>query len=156
GNGGAEAKYVGGAPDATLLVANVASGASDDIADSDILTGVRFIFDRADNMPGGPWPTVVNLSIAGDFGPHDGWTALERALAAMVGPDHPGRSILVAAGNSGALYYGDDPEQILGIHSEVRVTEGAPGRVSLLSAGRLGEAPLSGGVFVWITFRLGD
>ena len=46
-------------------------------------------------------PAVVNLSLGGDFGPHDGTSVLERGLSAFVGDDKPGRVIVVASGNSG-------------------------------------------------------
>ena len=51
------------------------------VTDPDIATSARFIFDRAEHMSQGPLPAVVNLSIGGDFGPHDGSTPLEKALA---------------------------------------------------------------------------
>ena len=91
-----------------------------------------------------------NLSLGGDFGPHDGTTALEKGLSALVGDDKPGRAIVVAAGNSGALVEnGDGPSS--GVHTEARVTAGGITRVPL-------RASLStkGQGFVWITFHPGD
>ena len=150
GGGGASARFVGGAPEATLIIANVTQGPIESVADADIATGARFIFDRADLLG---MPAVVNLSLGGDFGPHDGTTPLEKALAAMVGPDHPGHAIIVAAGNSGAIYKGDRPEQTLGIHTQTRVDRDVPVRVPVLMPGVAGGDDISGAVFVWATFE---
>jgi subtilisin family serine protease len=150
GGGGASARFVGGAPDATLIIAGVTHGLQDEGSDADIATGARFIFDRADQMG---MPAVINLSLGGDFGPHDGTTPLEKSLAAMVGHDHPGHAIVVAAGNSGTLYYGDTPEQTLGIHTHVRVNPGLPAEVPILSPGDPHGPDISGTVFIWATFE---
>jgi subtilisin family serine protease len=154
GNGGADARYRGGAPEATIIVASVSHGdLAGTVADVDVITAARFVFDRADAMG---LPAVVNLSLGGDFGPHDGTTPIEQSLAALVGPAHPGRSIVVAAGNSGALYKGDDEGQVLGIHTETRVSAGLPAVLTaFLPDARKGE-DVSGSGFVWITYRAGD
>ena len=60
-------------------------------------------------------PAVVNLSLGSDFGTHDGTSALEQALASFIGPQFPGRAIVVAAGNSGGVYAGSgsaEPEPL--------------------------------------------
>jgi subtilisin family serine protease len=155
GDGGdaADARFVGAAPEATLVVANV-SNAGGAVHDPDIITGARFVFDRAEALG---LPAVVNISIGGDFGPHDGTTPLEKALAAMVGPAHPGRAIVVAGGNSGWLYRdADHADRILGIHTQARVMPGAVARVPLISPGIAGGPALQGSVFVWLTYRKGD
>src|SRR6185312_11665487 len=98
GNGGisihAKPTYAGVAPGATLIIANPSSGGG--FFDADVLRAANFIFNRADALQ---QPVVCNLSLGGDFGPHDGTTALEKGLSAMVGDDKPGRAIVVAAGN---------------------------------------------------------
>ncbi len=138
-------RYVGMAPGATLVIAAPTRGGG--FSDDGVLRGTRFIFDRADAMG---LPAVVNLSIGGDFGPHDGTSALEKGLAAMVGDDKPGRVITVASGNSGGLYQANDIEP-LGIHTEVHVDPHAPAKASILVPG-----DGRGDVFAWITFREGD
>jgi len=154
GNGGANARFVGGAPEATIMVASVAHGdAAATVADVDIVTATRFIFDRAERMG---LPAVVNLSLGGDFGPHDGTTPIEVALAQMVGPAHPGRSIVVAAGNSGALYKGDEEDQVFGIHTETRVTGGVPAKLAVLTPDARKGIDISGTGFVWITYGATD
>ena len=65
---------------------------------ADILEAVGFIFQEAD-LRG--MPAVVNLSLGGHAGPHDGTSALERGLEELV--RKPGRAIVVAAGNEGGL-----------------------------------------------------
>jgi subtilisin family serine protease len=151
GNGGFDAQgmqgnYLGMAPGATLVIASPFAGGG--FSDPDILNSVRFVFDRADAMG---LPAVVNVSLGSDFGPHDGTSALEAGLAAMVG--EPGHVIVVAAGNSGAVYtlQGQGP---FGIHTEAHVSPNATVRVPMATPGADGN--INGGGFVWITFRPGD
>ncbi|WP_437727427.1 S8 family serine peptidase [Sorangium sp. So ce861] len=150
GNGGpmvtARPRYVGVAPAATLIVA-APSLPGEGFEDPDILKAVRFIFDRAEELG---MPAVVNLSVGSDFGPHDGTSPLEAGLAAMVGDNHPGRAIVVAAGNSGALYE-IDGEGPMGIHTEAHVSPYADTRVPIRT-----PRASNGDGYVWITFRPGD
>lgn len=97
GNGLPAGRYVGMAPAARLLVAKAAHQGSS-FAEEDVLAGVRFALDRA---AAAREPVVVNLSLGAPGGPHDGTSNLERALAALVGPDAPGRALVVATGNAG-------------------------------------------------------
>jgi MYXO-CTERM domain-containing protein len=149
GNGGTSKtkspRYVGMAPEATLVVA--APGEAGGFYDADILNAAKFIFDRADELG---QPAVVNISIGGDFGPHDGTSALEKGLAAFIGDAHPGRAIVVAAGNSGALYRLEAGGP-LGIHTEAHVFPDAEVRVPLLA-----NAATKGQGYIWITFSPGD
>lgn len=151
GNGGpmlsGALQYVGVAPGATLIVAS-ANEPGSGFRDPDILNAARFIFDRAQDLG---MPAVVNLSIGGDFGPHDGTSDLEKGLAAMVGDDKPGRAIVVAAGNSGTIYHPTGVDEPLGIHTEARVSPSAETRVPVYAP----EAK-NGQGYVWITFRPGD
>jgi subtilisin family serine protease len=154
GNGGADVRFVGSAPEATIIVAPVAHGdGAATVADVDVVTATRFIFDRAEQMG---LPAVVNLSLGGDFGPHDGTTPIEVALSHLVGPAHPGRAIVVAAGNSGALYRGDEEDQVFGIHSETRVTRGVPAKLTVLTPDARKGIDVSGTAFVWITYEAAD
>src|SRR5262249_55515282 len=93
---------------------------------------------------------VINLSVGGDYGPHDGTSVLEKGLAALVGDDKPGRAIVVAAGNSGALFKAGDTGP-LGVHTEAHVSAYGTTRVPILAPGAK-----SGQGFVWVTFRPGD
>ena len=146
--------FIGSAPEADLVVARVTRGASNSILDGDILVATRFAFDRADEMG---LPMVVNLSLGSDFGPHDGNSSLERGLAAFVGAEHPGRAVVVAAGNSGTLFVeteGEFPEP-LGSHTEVHVTRSSSVRVPVLTP-NVDSAPNEGTVFIWLAFGASD
>jgi subtilisin family serine protease len=141
GNGdGGTSKYVGIAPKATLLIARITSPGSDSIGNDELLRGVAFLFDRAAAIGK---PVVVNLSIGTDFGPHDGTADWEKALASYVGPDQPGRALVVAAGNSGSI--AETP-----VHQNVYVGGGAPLRVPLTTGGAS-----DGGVQVWVAMHAG-
>ncbi len=154
GNGLAStpARYVGVAPEATLVVVRAMRGASGGTSDPDILLATRFVFERADELG---MPAVVNLSLGGDFGAHDGTSELERGLAELVGPTHPGRAIVVAAGNSGELYGGLPYPTPLGIHSVVQVPPDTKVRVPLIIGGSsLPSDPSK--IYTWIGTRPGD
>jgi MYXO-CTERM domain-containing protein len=155
GNGRAESppRYVGVAPEASYIVARVARK-SGGIYDTDVLRAVRFVFERAEDAG---MPAVVNLSLGTDFGGHDGTTPVERGLESLVGPDHPGRAIVVAAGNSGGLYAGLDagvPEP-LGVHTELHVGADASALVPIITP-PTSEGVTEGTVYVWLTLRPGD
>jgi subtilisin family serine protease len=150
----ASPKYVGMAPDATLVAVRVTRGGGGTILDPDVLLAARFVFDRAAELK---MPAVVNLSLGSDFGGHDGQTALERGLASMVGPGHPGRAIVVAAGNSGAVYTGLTASYPppFGVYTEVHVPRQSSVRVPVLSPD-IGKPTTNGTIYVWIAQRSGD
>jgi subtilisin family serine protease len=154
GNGGAGGHFVGVAPEAVLVIASVAgaSGAAT-VADVDVVNAARFIFERAEEMG---MPAVVNVSLGSDFGPHDGTSPLEVGLAELVGDAHPGRAMILAAGNSGTQYQGDRPGQVFGIHTESRTTKAAPARVRVLMPDAAHDTTISGSVFVWVTYGATD
>jgi subtilisin family serine protease len=62
---------------------------------TDIIAGCDFIFQKAAEMGK---PAVINLSLGGKSGPHDGLSLFEQALSNLTGP---GRIIVAAAGNDG-------------------------------------------------------
>ncbi len=80
--------YVGMAPEADLIAVK------SNLTDAGIIEAARYVFERA-----GGRPTVINLSVGTQKGPHDGTSNLELGLDGLVGP--PGRAIVVAAGNQG-------------------------------------------------------
>jgi subtilisin family serine protease len=149
GLGSDQSALAGMAPGATIIAARVTRGSSEDISDADALLATRFIFDRAKAMG---MPAVVNMSLGADFGPHDGTSWLEQGLASFVGPDHPGRAVVVAAGNSGGLYLSDD--SVFGIHTETRVYPHSRVRVPMQSTST--GSTLRGSLYVWLTWRNGE
>ena len=87
GNGAASGgQFKGVAPHATLMAVR-----SEPLLDTHIIRGIREIFQRA-----GDRPAVINLSLGGHLGAHDGTSAIENVIAQESGP---GRIIVVAAGN---------------------------------------------------------
>jgi subtilisin family serine protease len=156
GNGASDpvGRYSGVAPEATLIVV-AAAGRGATLADNDIVLGTQFVFERAEELG---LPAVVNLSVGSDFGAHGDASELGASLAAFVGPEHPGRAIVVAAGNSGSLLHGlvSGVEEPLGIHTEVELPAQGSLELPLLTP------PLpSGGdttdatVYVWLELGAG-
>lgn len=150
GNGAPDGTYVGSAPGADLVVAQVTS--SDGyILDAAIMMGARFAFDRAEELDE---PAVLNISLGSDFGAHDGSSTLELALAELA--HGPGRAIVIAAGNSAGVYQGLTPRypDPLGIHTEVHVPKGGETIVPILTPA---EKPTTrGSIYAWIAAKAGD
>lgn len=81
--------YYGMAPDADIVLVTYKE------TESDIVNGVKYIFDYAQSVGK---PCVVNLSLGSHFGPHDGTSTTDQAFASLAGP---GRIIVGATGNEG-------------------------------------------------------
>jgi subtilisin family serine protease len=84
--------YRGMAPEADIIAVKCFDGCTG----SRIIDGANYIFSKAHSLGK---PAVINLSLGGHFGPHDGTGALDRALDALLGSG--GRAIVAAAGNEG-------------------------------------------------------
>ncbi len=117
GNGGRKPQYAGVAPEAELIVVRVATTDAM-VADEAVLLGTRFVFERAADDAK---PAVVNLSLGGDFGPHDGSSAIGQALVELAS-ERTGRAIVLAAGNGGEVQANGNER--LGIHTQLHVAEG--------------------------------
>ena len=146
GNGGGTL-YIGMAPQATIIVARVTRDTSGSFGTDDTLDGVGFVYDMADQLH---MPVVTNLSLGTDFGPHDGNSLWEQSLASFVGPDHPGRALVAAAGNSGSIV--DTPQ-----HQGLAVTGT---RISVpLCVGTCNtsaqSSTVNGTVQAWVALRAG-
>ena len=101
---------------------------------SDILAGVEYIFEYAE---GRGLPAVVNLSLGGHAGAHDGTSLFEQGLDELV--DRPGRVVVVSAGNEGderihisrQLYYGSTTFSMAPTGSSLEASLWYPGDVRL-------------------------
>jgi subtilisin family serine protease len=95
GNGLAQfGKFSGMAPDADIIVVKGGNGS---FSESLMIDGLTYAQNRASALGK---PIVVNWSIGGQSGPHDGTRAYEIAINTFVST--PGRVVAVAAGNDGA------------------------------------------------------
>ncbi len=152
GNGMSEdpPRYVGVAPEASLIAVRVTGSGGGGILDPDVLKAANFVFERAEALG---MPAVINLSLGSDFGAHDGSSALEQGLSSMIGGDYPGRAIVVAAGNSAGLFAGDlGVPSPLGVHTEVHVPEGGEAIVPIYVP-MMGDRLIHGRVLVWISVQ---
>jgi minor extracellular serine protease Vpr len=97
GSGGANASYLGMAPESDIIfVKGFRSGPG--FADVDVLNGCSYIFNKAQQLGK---PAVINLSLGGHYGPHDGSSLYEQGLSNLTGN---GKIIVAAAGNEGGDY----------------------------------------------------
>jgi subtilisin family serine protease len=102
------ASYI--AKDADLIVVRT------NLYDTDIIQGLQYLRNKKDSLGR---PMVVNMSIGGHFGPHDGTSILERAIANLSGS---GLVVVAAAGNEGNIKL---HARISGINSTVSVRLGS-------------------------------
>lgn len=96
-SGHATGNYTGVAPDANIIFVKsgkqVCNGGSWTFDDANVLDGINYIVNRSRQLGR---KAVINLSLGGNIGGHDGTDPLEQALDAFV---KSGTSIVVAAGN---------------------------------------------------------
>lgn len=81
----------GVAPGAELVVVKT------NFYEDGVVDGIKFVFEVAEYLGK---PAVVNISLGGHAGPHDGTSPFERMISELV--DRPGCVIVAAAGNEGA------------------------------------------------------
>jgi len=100
GDGSSSALGLAGvAPEANLVIVKTT------FYEDAVLDGVAFVFQVAEELG---LPAVVNLSLGGHGGPHDGTSTFERTIDAFL--DRPGRAVVVSAGNEAQdrIHVGDD------------------------------------------------
>ena len=115
-NGVPAETYKGIAPEADIIMVNT------DFTDAHIIDGIRYIFSVASVLN---QPAVVNLSIGGQGGPHDGTDAFESAIDAMIGP---GQIVAVAAGNDGTKGYHAESRLSLNASDTISFSMSSPNR----------------------------
>ncbi len=94
GNGSALANYIGMAPLSDIIfVKGFRNGPG--FASTDVINGCNYIFGKASQLGE---PAVINLSLGGHYGPHDGSSLYEQGLSNLTGD---GKIIVAAAGNEG-------------------------------------------------------
>ena len=84
--------FVGVAPGAWIVAVKTS------FFTADIIRAVEYVFDQADALG---LPAVVNLSLGGQEGPHDGTSLFEEGIDQLA--TGPGRIVVVSAGNEGDL-----------------------------------------------------
>jgi subtilisin family serine protease len=95
GNGLAQfGKFSGMAPGADIIIVK---GGDGNFSESKMIDGLTYAQNRATALGK---PIVVNWSIGGQVGPHDGTRAYETSVNSFVA--NPGRVVVIAAGNDGA------------------------------------------------------
>lgn len=87
-------KFTGMAPQADIIVVKGGNGS---FSEDDIINGITYAGNKASSLGK---PVVVNLSLGGHSGPHDGTRAYEEAIDTFSGS--PGQAVVVAAGNEGS------------------------------------------------------
>jgi minor extracellular serine protease Vpr len=91
--------YAGMAPEADLIIVKASrqNDGSASFRTTDIINALQFIQTKGTELGE---PFVINLSLGGQSGPHDGTDPDERAIDNLVNGG-PGRAVCVAAGNEG-------------------------------------------------------
>ncbi len=105
GNGyTAEGRYTGVAPGAEFVIVSFPDGS---FFPAEVVDAMNYIFTKAEELGR---PAVVNLSIGGHGGAHDGTGGHELAINYFT--NMSGRAVAVASGNSGAdeIHYGTSVE----------------------------------------------
>lgn len=91
--------YAGMAPEADLIIVKASrqNDGQDDFLTTDMINALEFIKQKASELGE---PFVINMSLGGQLGPHDGTNPDERAIDNLVNSGS-GRAVCVAAGNEG-------------------------------------------------------
>lgn len=127
GRGASAGAFKGMAPGANIIAVRATRSYVGGLGATDIVNAMSFVNQKAQELG---LPYVINLSLGGHFGPHDGTTLEERTIDNLVGSGKPGKAVVVAAGNEGNE----------AIHAAGTLSQG--GNVSLRV-----NVPSGGGVF---------
>lgn len=121
GNGVAAGTYRGMAPDADLIVVRGTRDYIGGFYSTDVVNGLNYIDQKAASL-GRPY--VINMSLGGHVGPHDGTSLEERTIDNLVGAGKPGKAIVVAAGNEGDEH----------IHASGQVAQGGTSTIAFTNS----------------------
>lgn len=127
GRGTSGNTYRGMAPGASIIAVRATRDYIGGFATADLVNAISFIDQKARELG---MPYVMNLSLGGHFGPHDGTRLDEQVIDRLVGPGKPGKAIVIAAGNEGS-----QP-----IHAGGRISQGGTAALRV-------NVPSGGGVF---------
>ncbi len=122
GNGNAgnsPGAFAGMAPEADLVVVKATRDDDGTFSSTDIINALAFVQQKAAELNE---PFVINLSLGGQLGPHDGTDPEERAIDNIVNSG-TGRAVCVAAGN----------DQQTGIHADSNLGNGQDRTIDLES-----------------------
>lgn len=97
-NGIPAGTYAGIATEADIIFVKSSRGDVGSIPDIEIINALAFVDSLAKVLNK---PYVVNLSLGGHEGPHDGTSLQEQAIDSFVGLNKKGKAVVVAAGNDG-------------------------------------------------------
>ena len=99
GNGLPSGQYTGVAPEADLIIVKATrTQGAQSFTTIDYVNALKFIDDMAALTK---QPYVVNMSLGGNDGAHDGTTLAEQAIDELIGTGIPGKVVVVSAGNDG-------------------------------------------------------
>lgn len=107
-------KYIGVAPEADLIIVKGGDGS---FSETRMIDGLSYAQSKAASLGK---PMVLNWSIGGQTGPHDGTRPYEVAVDAAVST--PGKVVAISAGNDGAS----------NIHFGGSIASGATGSISIV------------------------
>jgi subtilisin family serine protease len=133
-------KYVGVAPEADIIVVKGGDGS---FTDARIIDGLNYAGIKAAQLGK---PVVVNLSLGGQYGPHNGNSAYEAMINTFVSV--PGKVVTVSAGNDGDKT----------IHSSGSVSPGTTTSISINVPAYTPKAGTGNDKFqldIWFTSQLG-
>ncbi len=90
-------KYCGVAPEADLIIVKATRDQlSSEFLTADQIIALHFIDSLATYLD---MPYVVNMSLGGHWGAHNGTSSVERVIDGLVGPGKPGKAVVNVAGN---------------------------------------------------------
>ncbi len=118
GNGQPSGVYRGMAPGADLIIVRGATDFTGGFGSAQLVNAMAWVDHQAEVL-GRPY--VINMSLGGHVGPHDGSSLEELTVDTLTGPGKPGKAIVVAAGNNG-----DDD-----IHASGKVSPGGTATLAI-------------------------